>query len=93
MATSYISVPLDYGFRRSERFGRRSSLQPLGRNSKGRGGARRGGALRYAPDAEIFLLWGLHSCAVWTKRRPDVRAARIVELTELLKAGRKQRPQ
>lgn len=28
-----------------------------------------------------------------TKRRPDVRAARIAELVELLKAGRKQRPQ
>jgi hypothetical protein len=27
-----------------------------------------------------------------TKRRPDVRAARIAELVELLKAGRKQRP-
>jgi len=28
-----------------------------------------------------------------TKRRPEVRAARIAELIELLKAGRKQRPQ
>ena len=28
-----------------------------------------------------------------TKRRPDVRAARIAEMVELLKAGRKQRPQ
>jgi hypothetical protein len=27
-----------------------------------------------------------------TKRRPDVRAARITELVELLKAGHKQRP-
>ena len=27
-----------------------------------------------------------------TKRRPDVRAARIAELVELLKVGRKQRP-
>jgi len=27
-----------------------------------------------------------------TKRRPDVRAARIAERVELLKAGRKQRP-
>ncbi len=27
-----------------------------------------------------------------TKRRPDVRAARIAEFVELLKAGRKQRP-
>jgi len=27
-----------------------------------------------------------------TKRRPDVRAARISELVELLKVGRKQRP-
>ena len=28
-----------------------------------------------------------------TKRRPDVRAARIAELIQLLKAGHKQRPQ
>ena len=27
-----------------------------------------------------------------TKRRPDQRAARIAEMVELLKAGRKQRP-
>ncbi len=27
-----------------------------------------------------------------TKRRPDIRAARIAELVELLKAGRRQRP-
>jgi uncharacterized protein YdeI (YjbR/CyaY-like superfamily) len=27
-----------------------------------------------------------------TKRRPDVRAARIAEMIELLKAGQKQRP-
>jgi bacteriocin resistance YdeI/OmpD-like protein/uncharacterized protein DUF1905 len=56
-------------------------------------------ALRAEPEAAAFFD-GLASFyrkgyLRWidaTKRRPDVRAARIAEMVELLKAGRKQRP-
>jgi len=57
-------------------------------------------ALEAAPEAAAFFdsLAQFYTRAYlrWidaTKRRPDVRAARIAEMVELLKAGRKQRPQ
>ena len=56
-------------------------------------------ALDAEPEAASFYdnLAGFYRKAYlrWiesTKRRPDVRAARIAELVALLKAGRKQRP-
>jgi hypothetical protein len=56
-------------------------------------------ALEAAPEAAVFFdsLAQFYTRAYlrWidaTKRRPDVRAARIAEMVELLEAGHKQRP-
>jgi hypothetical protein len=56
-------------------------------------------ALEAAPDAAAFFdslaqfyRRGVPPLDHATKRRPDLRAARIAEMVELLKAGHKQRP-
>ena len=56
-------------------------------------------ALEAAPDAAVFFdslaQFYRRGYLRWidaTKRRPDLRAARIAEMVELLKAGHKQRP-
>jgi hypothetical protein len=57
-------------------------------------------ALAAAPEAAAFFdslaQFYTRTYLRWidaTKRRPDLRAARIAEMVELLKAGEKQRPQ